>query len=133
MIPTTRASRDNLVQPKTAHTGLERIVYAFGHSWRGMRYAWTTQAAFRQEVLVLVPLSFLAILLGGNLSAKCVVIGSHLTIVLIEVLNTAIECVVDRIGMEHHPLSGAAKDLGSAAVLLSFALSALAWLVFLAL
>ena len=101
-------------------TGARRLVLAFLNSWKGFRGAFEAEAAFRQEValaVVLIPLGFW---LGNTPIEKVLLVGSVLFVLIVELLNTGIETVVDRIGLERHALSGLAKDVGSAAVLLSF-------------
>jgi diacylglycerol kinase (ATP) len=108
-------------------TGARRLVLAFLNSWKGFRGAFEAEAAFRQEValaLVLIPLGFW---LGDTPIEKVLLVGSVLFVLIVELLNTGIETVVDRIGLERHALSGLAKDVGSAAVLLSFVVLLLVW------
>jgi diacylglycerol kinase (ATP) len=112
---------------KAKPTGLRRIFLAALNSWRGFRGAFRNEAAFRQELalaVVLIPLGFW---LGASPLDKFVLVGSVIFVLIVELLNTAVETVVDRIGLERHPLSGLAKDVGSAAVLLSFVVLLLAW------
>ena len=108
-------------------TGARRLVLAFLNSWKGFRGALEAEAAFRQEValaVVLIPLGFW---LGNTPIEKVLLVGSVLFVLIVELLNTGIETVVDRIGLERHALSGLAKDVGSAAVLLSFVVLLLVW------
>jgi diacylglycerol kinase (ATP) len=112
---------------KPGKTGLTRIINAAGYSLKGLRFAWKNEAAFRQEsalALVLIPLGFW---IGADATQISMLIGSCLVVLLVELLNTAIEAVVDRIGHEYHTLAGSAKDLGSAAVLISLIQVALVW------
>lgn len=114
-----------LERPKL--TGARRLVLAFVNSWKGFRGAFEAEAAFRQEValaVVLIPLGFW---LGDTPIEKVLLVGSVLFVLIVELLNTGIETVVDRIGLERHALSGLAKDVGSAAVLLSFVVLLLVW------
>lgn len=109
--------------------GLRRIINAFGYTVAGLRACFRHEAAFRQE-LVLVALLFpLGLWLGGSGVERALLAGSLLLIPLVELLNSAVEAVVDRFGDEHHKLSGRAKDLGSAAVFLSFLLVCCVWLL----
>ena len=104
--------------PQKARRGLVRLWHAAGYSWRGLQAAWQ-ERAFRLEVLlafVLLPLSFW---LGRGWVEVAVLAGSVMLLLIVELLNTAVEAVVDRIGPQWHPLSGRAKDMGSAAVLLA--------------
>jgi diacylglycerol kinase (ATP) len=109
--------------------GWQRLQNSFGASYRGFRGAFRDEAAFRQELLVAVPVVIGGALLGRTGMEKALLIGPMLLILVVELLNSAIEATVDRIGLEHHELSGLAKDLGSAAVFLSFCLLGLNWLL----
>ena len=104
---------------KTGVTGLRRIINAFGYSMKGLRAAFKHESAFRQETALLVVLLPIAILLGQNIVDYSILIGSLLLVIIVELLNSAIEAVVDRVGDEHHKLAGRAKDIGSAAVFVS--------------
>lgn len=108
-------------------TGLTRIIKAYGYSWAGIKSAWKHEAAFRQECFALAVLFPPAFFLGRNRMERAVLISSLLIVVVTELLNSAIEAVVDRIGPGYHPLSGRAKDMGSAAVLVSIVLAAMVW------
>ena len=106
--------------------GLNRLIHAAGYSWAGLKAGWH-EAAFRQEVLasiVMLPLSFW---LGRSWVEVALLAGSVLLVMMVELLNTAIESVVDRVGPEWHDLSKRAKDMGSAAVLLSMVLCGGIW------
>lgn len=108
-------------------TGLRRIINAGGYSLLGLRTAWRSEAAFRQEVILVLILLPLALLLGANGVERALLISVCLVVLVAELLNSAIEAVVDRIGLEHHPLAGAAKDLGSAAVFIALVMVAMVW------
>ena len=111
--------------------GLTRIIRAFGYSLKGFRACYRHEAAFRQEVwaaLVLVPLGFW---LGESGIEKALLVGSWLLVMIVELLNSAVEAAIDRFGPEHHKLSGRAKDIGSAAVFMSITLAGLIWLMIL--
>jgi len=108
-------------------TGLTRLLKATGYSWAGLCAAWRHEAAFRQEILLVVLLGPVGLWLGEGGVEKALLLGSLLLVVIVELLNSAVEAVVDRTGAEHHDLSGRAKDLGSAAVLVSLLLAALIW------
>ncbi len=108
-------------------TGMRRIINAAGYSWLGLKAAWRTEAAFRQEVMLAAVLLPLALVLGENGVERALLISVCLVVVIVELLNSAVEAVVDRIGPEHHPLAGAAKDLGSAAVFVSLLMVVLVW------
>jgi len=107
--------------------GLKRLWLATGHSLRGLRLSYSSEAAFRQDVWLAVVLLPLAFFLGESAVERAMLAGSVLVLLIVELLNTAIEAVVDRIGLERHALSGFAKDAGSAAVMLTLALVALTW------
>jgi diacylglycerol kinase (ATP) len=104
---------------KTGATGLRRIINAFGYSIKGMRAAFKHESAFRQETTLLIILLPIAFLLGQNIVDYSILIGSLLLVIIVELLNSAVEAVVDRVGDEHHKLAGRAKDMGSAAVFIS--------------
>jgi diacylglycerol kinase (ATP) len=107
---------------KPGNTGLRRIVNATFFSMAGLRAAWLHESAFRQETLLCVVLVPTAFWLGQTAVERALLIGSCLLVLIVELLNSGIEAVVDRVGAEHHELSGQAKDLGSAAVFLSLML-----------
>lgn len=108
-------------------TGLRRVINATGYSWCGLKSAWRTEAAFRQETFLMIILLPLALLLGKNGVERALLVSVCLVVLVAELLNSAIEAVVDRIGPEHHPLAGAAKDLGSAAVFVSLVMVVMVW------
>ncbi len=113
--------------PFKGKTGLVRIARAFHYSLDGLRDAWRHEDAFRQEVLlaaVLVPLAFV---LPVNGLERAVLVASVLLVLVVELLNSSVEAAIDRISLDRHSLSKRAKDLGSAAVLLSLAMLALVW------
>ncbi|MEY3659969.1 MAG: diacylglycerol kinase [Pseudohongiellaceae bacterium] len=114
---------------KPGQTGIARIISAARYSMQGFRACWRMEAAFRQEVALALVLFPLGLYLGEGGAEKAVLTGSCLLVLIVEVLNSAIEAAVDRIGHEKHELSGIAKDLGSAAVFLSLSATALAWLL----
>lgn len=104
---------------KTGVTGLKRIINAFGYSMKGLGSAFRYESAFRQESALLVVLLPIAVFLGQNIIDYSILIGSLLLVIIVELLNSAVEAVVDRVGDEHHELAGRAKDIGSAAVFVS--------------
>ncbi|MCS3454264.1 diacylglycerol kinase [Aeromonas rivuli] len=112
---------------KPGATGLTRIINATGYSMKGLKSAWLNEAAFRQELVLILLLMPLAFWVGGDLNQILLLIAVSWLVVIVEVLNSAVEAVVDRIGSEHHELSGRAKDLGSAAVFLVLALNVVVW------
>ena len=112
---------------KPGNTGLRRVVRATVYSVQGIRHAWRNEAAFRQELVATVILIPCAIWLGRNPLEWALLVGVCLVTLIAELLNSAIEAAVDRHGGEHHELSGAAKDLGSAAVMISLILVGIVW------
>lgn len=108
--------------------GFERLCLAFGYSIKGLKATFRTEAAFRQELLLAVILIPLAFYVGDNSLQRGLLVASVILLLIVELLNTAIENAVDRFGGEQHELSGAAKDAGSAAVLLALLLVAVVWL-----
>ncbi len=104
-----------------------RLLRAAGYSLGGLRAAFVHETAFRQEVILFLVLAPAAWWLGGSGVERALLIGSLLLVLVVELLNSAIESVVDRIGAEPHTLSGRAKDQGSAAVLLALLLAVLTW------
>jgi diacylglycerol kinase (ATP) len=109
------------------NTGIKRIVNATFFSLAGLRAAWRNEAAFRQECALAVVLTPAAFWVGESAVEQALLIGSCWLVLIVELLNSAIEAVVDRVGTDHHKLSGRAKDLGSAGVFVSLALVALVW------
>lgn len=108
-------------------TGLTRIIKAAGYSWKGFRAAWVNEAAFRQEGIAAIIAVVIACWLDVDAITRVLLIGSVLIVMIVEIINSAIEAVVDRIGSEHHELSGRAKDMGSAAVLLAIVIALITW------
>lgn len=112
------------------NTGLKRVVMAGVYSFKGLKAAFANEAAFRQELilaLIFVPVAFFIDVSGVE---RALLISATVLVLIIELLNSAVEAVVDRIGIEKHELSGRAKDLGSAAVLLSLLLWVYVWVEF---
>jgi len=116
-------------RPKLA--GADRVAKAFGASYRGYRGAFLDEAAFRQELAVALVVIPLGLYLGKSGVERALLVAPMILVLIVELLNSAIEATVDRVGLEHHELSGLAKDLGSAAVLTSFGLLGLTWLLIL--
>lgn len=112
---------------KPGNKGGKRIVLAAGHSARGLRAAFQYEAAFRQELLLAGILVPLVCWLDVTPVERLLMISVVLLLLIVELLNSAIEAVVDRIGPEHHELSGRAKDIGSAAVFVTLLLGAYVW------
>ena len=112
-------------------TGITRLLRAFGYSFQGFRHTWREEAAFRQEValaLIVVPAG---LYFGRSGVERAMLVSPMLLILVVEILNSAVEAVVDRSGTERHHLAGMAKDMGSAAVMLSFVLLGTVWLLIL--
>ncbi|MFC1891252.1 diacylglycerol kinase [Thermodesulfobacteriota bacterium] len=109
--------------------GLRRLIKATGYSLAGLRAAWKNEEAFRQEISVLILVIPAGLLLGTSFTQRALLIGIYLIVPLTELLNSAIEAIIDRIGSDHHVLSGRAKDLGSAAVLLSICIALIVWVL----
>jgi len=113
--------------PKTTTSGLPRLINATVYSLKGLRAAWRNETAFRQEVILTVVLVPAAFWLGTTKAQQALLLFSCLLVLIVELLNSAIETTVDRIGPEDHPLSGRAKKWGSAAVMLSLIAAAVVW------
>jgi diacylglycerol kinase (ATP) len=109
--------------------GALRLVRALGASMRGLRGAFREEAAFRQELAFAVLVIPLGLWLGHGAIERVLLVAPTLLILIVELLNSAIEATVDRIGFERHALAGLAKDIGSAAVLMSFVLFGVVWLL----
>ena len=111
------------------NTGIRRLVKAGGYSCKGLAAAFRHETAFKQEVLLSLLLFPLALWLGESGVERALLVMSWSLVLMFELLNSGIEAVVDRIGTEHHELSGRAKDVGSAAVLLALVNAGLVWLL----
>ena len=114
-----------MTSPKA--TGITRILRAFGYSYEGLKSAYRSEAAFRQELVLLLIGIPAAFMVSDSPLARAMMVGSLLLIVLVEIINTAIEATIERISSEIHPLSKTVKDLGSAAVMLSFVHAIAVW------
>jgi diacylglycerol kinase (ATP) len=112
---------------KAANTGFKHFKNATRFSINGLTMAYRNEAAFRQELGLFVISIPLAIWLGSSPLQWAALIGVGMIVLIVELLNSGIEACIDRIGTEHHPLSGLAKDFGSAAVMLALALACLVW------
>ncbi len=112
---------------------LPRLIRATGYSLAGLRTTFSNEPAFRQELLVLLLVIPSAFWFGEKGVEYALLIGSWLLVIMVELLNTAVEAVVNRIGSEHTELAGRAKDCGSAAVFIAIILSVIVWLMVLAL
>ncbi|MPY26283.1 diacylglycerol kinase [Shewanella psychropiezotolerans] len=118
------------MKPENNH-GIKRIIRATGFSMKGLRAAWVHEAAFRQELMLAIVMLPIAVLVDIATLEKLLLIFSLFIVLIVELLNSAIEAVVDRIGDEIHTLSGQAKDIASAAVFMSLALCGITWAVIL--
>ena len=116
-----------LESPHKSKTGLRRVWNALFYSIAGMRAAFAHEAAFRQEVMLAALLIPLALWLPANGLGKALMIGSVLLVLIVELLNSAVEAAVDRISLENHQLAKRAKDIGSAAVMLALVNVAIVW------
>ena len=117
----------DMLQAEPPGRGIRRWPRAFRYSVAGIRACWRKEAAFRQEAwfaVFMIPGSFW---LGTNAVERALLVGSVLLVLIVELVNSAIEAVVDRVGTDPHTLSGFAKDVGSAAVLLSLVIVWLTW------
>lgn len=109
------------------NTGIRRVIKACGYSWAGITAAFRNEAAFRQELALCVVFIPLAFFVAEGPVERALLIGVSLLVLVVELLNSAIEALVDRVGTEHHELSGRAKDMGSAAVFMSLLLWVFVW------
>ncbi len=109
----------------------QRVIRAAGYSMKGLKSAYTYEAAFRQEVWLSFFMIPAGLYLGDGAVEKILLVGSVLLVLVAELLNSAVESVVDRIGSEYHELSGRAKDIGSAAVFVAMLITGLTWLLIL--
>ncbi len=113
--------------PYKGKTGLTRLINAFSYSCAGLRTAYKNEDAFRQEVLQAIVLIPLAFYLQHGAVERVLMVGSVLLLIIVELLNSAIEATVDRISLDHHRLAKRAKDIGSAAVLIGLVNMAMVW------
>ena len=120
------AAKLDAVNPQKARRGLSRVWFAFGYSLAGLKAGWT-ETAFRQEAIASIALLPAAFWLGRTWVETALLAGTVILILIVELLNTGIETAIDRIGPEWHDLSKRAKDMGSAAVMLSLVLCAGTW------
>ena len=113
---------------KPGNTGLTRVIKAAGYSAKGLKAAFTHEAAIRQELAMLVLAIGLVCVFDLRVVERILMLGVVVLVFIVELINSAIEAVVDRIGVEHHELSGRAKDIGSAAVMVSLFFAGFTWL-----
>lgn len=109
------------------NTGIKRIINATRYSMAGLRAAWASEAAFRQELMLAAVLVPTALWLGSTATQRALLIATCLLVLITELLNSAVEAVVDRVSMDPNHLSGQAKDLGSAAVFVSLMMTVVVW------
>lgn len=112
---------------KPGHTGVRRLYYATRYSLAGLRFAYRFESAFRQELWLCLLLAPVALWLGANAIERSLLIGCLFIVLITELLNTAVEATVDRVGPDRHALAECAKDTASAAVLISLLLTAVVW------
>lgn len=117
-----------MMNPHKGRTGFDRLLHASVHSWNGLKAAYHGESAFRQETWLAALLIPLAFWVGRDLAEAAALVAAVLLVMVVELLNSAIEATVDRISMDLHDLSKRAKDIASAAVLLSVLIWALVWL-----
>ena len=115
--------------PREKPRGLTRILRAAGASWKGLLGAYREEAAFRQELALSVLVIPMGLWLGRTGVERALLVAPMLLVLIVELLNSAVEATVDRIGLERHVLAGLAKDIGSAAVFMSFVLLGVVWLL----
>lgn len=114
--------------PYKGHTGITRLLRATRHSVVGLRWAWREESAFRQELVLAAVLAPLALWLGSGWLERALLWGSLVLVLIVELLNTAVEAAVDRVSLEPHDLAAKAKDVASAAVMLSLLWCGGVWL-----
>jgi diacylglycerol kinase (ATP) len=119
-------------RPDKATTGPVLLTRAFGSTFRGFRSAWREEEAFRQECVLALAVVPLGLWLGDDGVERALLVGPMFLVLAVELVNSALEATVDRIGIERHPLSAIAKELGSAAVFVAFLLLGLNWFLVLA-
>lgn len=117
--------------PMKGRGGALHALEAFRYSLKGLTAAWRSETAFRQEVMLGIPMLIAAPWLAPDRTALVLMMASVLLVWLVELLNTAIEAVCDTVSVDHHPLLGLAKDTGSAAVMVSLVICGVTWLVLL--
>lgn len=124
--PISTAPEQAISQFKST-SGFKRLFSALFYSFDGLHAAWKNEHAFRQELMVVIPGSVMALFLPVSPLEKLLLIAVLVWIIIIELINSAIEAVVDRVSLERNPLSKIAKDFGSAAVLLTSILAVATW------
>lgn len=129
MIDPSRGDAEPQGDDLKGKTGVRRLINALFYSLHGLAAAFRTESAFRQEVLLAVILIPIALVLPLEYTQKALLCASVLLVLVVELLNSAVEATVDRISLEMHDLAKRAKDIGSAAVLLSLTLCATVWIL----
>ena len=112
---------------KPGNTGIRRIVNATRFSMQGFAHAWRHEAAFRQELALIILLTPVGLWLGQTIVERALLLSVLLLVIIVELFNSAIEAAIDRHGDEHHELSGRAKDMGSAAVFVVLVIVVVVW------
>ncbi len=124
---TTESNQPHIESPFKGKTGLRRLFNALGYSLEGFKAAYKHEDAFRQEVLLSIILTPLAFYLGNNAIEIALMVASVLLVLIVELLNSAVEAVVDRVSIERHELAKRAKDIGSAAVFIALLILVVVW------
>lgn len=124
---TTESKQPHIESPFKGKTGIRRLLNAFGYSLEGFKAAYKHEDAFRQEVLLSIILTPLAFYLGNNAIEIALMVASVLLVLIVELLNSAVEAVVDRVSIERHELAKRAKDIGSAAVFIALLILVVVW------
>lgn len=127
--PIPRPEAHEAESPYKGVGGLKRVLNALRYSARGLMLAWRIESAFRQELILALILVPLALILPLSALERLALIGSTLLVLMIELLNSSVEAAIDRISLDHHRLSGRAKDFGSAAVFIALVFCALSWVL----
>lgn len=122
-------ARPGVVGGREKPRGMRRLLASFVNSAKGFQGAWNEEEAFRQECLLALVVLPAGLVFGHTGVERVLLVAPMLLIFVVELLNSAIEAAIDRIGVERNPLSGLAKDLGSAAVMMSFAILAVDWVL----
>jgi diacylglycerol kinase (ATP) len=126
-VPNQQPDRVDAESPYKSVGGLSRIANAIRYSIRGLGLAWRVESAFRQELTLAAILLPTAVLLPIPIIQRLALAGSTVMVLVIELLNSSVEAAIDRISLDHHNLSGRAKDFGSAAVFLALMFCAISW------
>lgn len=121
------SNQEPLFSEFKSKSGLKRIFSAFLYSIAGFKTAWKHEHAFRQELMLAIPGIIIALVVPVSAVEKLLLISVLVLVLIIELMNSSIEAIVDRVSLERHPLSKNAKDLGSAAVFLAMSLAAVTW------